>query len=282
LDIATIKIDFRGQAMRGACGVIAAAYVALSASGALAQMAIGEMAEVRGDVTGAFRGTVTPLRNGNSVVQNQTVSTGVASTGRVAFHDLTSLSLAPSSSVVLDRYVYNAEGTVSSATLGLARGAFRIVSGRSPSQNIGVKTPTATIGLRGTVVDVLIGLGREIVILQQGAMTVCRAQQCVPVDQPGLAVVVTGAGVSAPSPAPQAEFNFDVLTQNRFQLYAPFSGSPGGDNPGGASPSSSGDSHGSGGGNTGTGSGSTGSGSSGGEGGGSGSGSGSGSGNGRN
>lgn len=225
--------------MRFRFGAIVVAVSVLGISAASAQSGIGEMADIRGEVKGAIRGAVAPLKNGSSVVQNQTVSTATASTARVAFHDLTSLSMGPSSSVTLDRYVYNNEGTISGSSLQLARGAFRLVSGRSPSQNIGVKTPTATIGLRGTVVDVLVRPGREIVWLRAGVVTVCKGRQCVPLDQPGQGVYITAGGVSEASTAPQADFDFDQITQRRFPLWLPYGNNPRGEPSGGSSNSSS-------------------------------------------
>lgn len=222
-------------------GSVAAAILAGATAPASAQNAIGEMAQIQGSVTGTFGGRTAALANGSSVVQDETVATAAQSTGRVAFHDLTSLAIGPNASVKLDRYIYNGQGTVTSSTLKLMRGAFRLVSGRSPSQNIGVQTVTATIGLRGTVVDVLVRPGREIVWLREGATTVCRGSQCMPIDVPGTGVIITPSGISAPSTEAAREFDFDVLSYHRFPLYQPYLGSPrGGDTQGDTQDSHSG------------------------------------------
>ena len=216
--------------------------VTIGAMPVCAQIAIGQTADITGQVTGAFGARKTPLANGASVVQDEVVSTAAQSTARVAFHDLSSLAIAAQSSVKLDRFIYNPDVTASAASLVLARGAFRFVTGNSPSRNISVKTPTATIGLRGTVVDVLVGRGREIVVLKQGATIVCRARTCVNIDVPGTGVYVTSGGVSQPTVSAAAEFDFDAMTNSRFYLYRLQLGAPRGDNGAPAQSSSSGNS----------------------------------------
>ena len=60
--------------------------------------------------------------------------------------------------------------------------------------------------------------------------------------QPGTGVYVTSGGVSQPTTAAAAEFDFDAMTAGRFYLYRPELGSPRGDNNGNSQSSSSGDS----------------------------------------
>lgn len=220
--------------------IILFAGLVAGAGPAAAQTAIGQMAEVVGEVSGSYGARKMALSNGASVVQNEVVSTAAASSARVAFHDFSALSIAAQSSVKLDRFVYNPDATASAASLTLARGAFRFVTGTSPSRNISIKTPGASIGLRGTAVDVLVQPGREIVVLRQGAVVVCKARQCVDVTEPGSGVIVTRAGVSQPGGEAARAFDFDALTTSRFYLYRLNQLPPGGDNrSSGGSPSNS-------------------------------------------
>lgn len=213
--------------------VLHSAVLALMLGGvapALAQGSIGEMALADGQVTGAFGGKSEVLRTGSGVVQNEVVATGADSVARVAFHDLTTLAIAQRSAVKLDRFVFNPDSTASRAAITMTRGAFRLITGNSPSKNLSVKTPSATIGLRGTVVDVMVRPGREIVVLQQGATTVCKGRQCVPVDVPGTGVIITASGVSAPTTDAAVEFDFDAMTRQRFYTYFQHTSQPRGDN----------------------------------------------------
>lgn len=201
--------------------VLAAIAMVLCIGRACAQSSIGEMAEIIGTATGSLGTRTAPLKNSDSVVEQQTIATGAASTARIAFHDLSTLSLAPTSSVKLDRFVYDPHSTVASAALRVGRGAFRFITGRSKAENISVRTPSAVIGLRGTIIDIEVRSGREIVWLRQGATQVCKGRQCVVLDRAGQGVFITAAGVSAPSTAPRAVFDFDAITGNRFPLFPP-------------------------------------------------------------
>jgi hypothetical protein len=200
---------------------LAAIALLASATPVAAQINIGEMADVVGAVTGVSGARRYALRNGDGVVENQTVATAPASTARIAFHDLSTLSLGPSSSVRLDRFVYAPSGTTAAAVLRVGRGAFRFVTGNSHARDISIRTPSALIGLRGTTIDMEVRVGREIVWLRKGAVQVCRGPQCVTLDEPGTGVFITARGVSPPSTAPQLIFDYDRMTSERFRLFGP-------------------------------------------------------------
>ncbi|HRJ69607.1 MAG TPA: FecR domain-containing protein [Beijerinckiaceae bacterium] len=202
-----------------------------AAGGASAQTAIGEMADIVRQVSGSFGGRTVALRNTDRVVQNEVLATGADSMARVAFHDLTSVSMGPQATIKLDRFVYNPDSTASQVTLGMAKGAFRFVTGSTKSENFRIRTPQATIGVRGTVVDIWVRPGREIVVLRQGSAWACKGAACVNIVQPDTGVIITAAGIQGPTPMATAEFNFDVFTLNRFTLYRhPALGNPLGGN----------------------------------------------------
>lgn len=60
------------------------------------------------------------------------------------------LTLGPNSDIVVDEYVYSPGANTGSAALSLGRGMLRVVSGRLPSDSVRIRTPVATIGIRGT------------------------------------------------------------------------------------------------------------------------------------
>src|SRR5690606_1727955 len=59
--------------------------------------------------------------------------------------------------------------------LNATRGAFRFVSGSQQSRSYQVRTPVATIGVRGTIFDIYVGTSKDgpfaIVILVEGSLT---------------------------------------------------------------------------------------------------------------
>ena len=85
-----------------------------------------------------------------------------------------------------------------------AKGVARFVSGSGPSPAYQVRTPHATIGVRGTVFDVLVQRGRTVVVHGQGAIEVCPRlvrRSCEIVTLPGDVVIVTASAILGPASA---------------------------------------------------------------------------------
>ncbi|MCX7863773.1 MAG: FecR domain-containing protein [Novosphingobium sp.] len=82
------------------------------------------------------------------------VRTGAASHMQIALLDRTTVSIGANAQLTIDRFIYNPNG--GSASLTAAKGALRFMSG--PTRvNRSLSTPSATIGIRGTVFDVAVG-----------------------------------------------------------------------------------------------------------------------------
>jgi ferric-dicitrate binding protein FerR (iron transport regulator) len=176
-----------------AIGAICAAVTLfpLPASAQSGEARIGAAAAVRNQVTGArVGGQAAPLATGNSVYQNQTISTGANSVAQLLFTDQTTLSIGQRSQVTLDRYVYDpGQASGGGATVSMARGAMRFVSGSQDPRNYQVRTPVATIGVRGTIVDLLLMDGRMFGILDEGRVIFTLADgTTIELDRPGMAV----------------------------------------------------------------------------------------------
>ena len=190
-----------------ALGAICTAFCALAvlATPATAQSAdgrIGAAAAVRNQVTGTrAQGQAQPLAAGNSIYQNQTIATGANSVAQLLFTDQTTLSIGQRSQVTLDRYVYDpSRATGGGATVSMTRGAMRFVSGSQDPRNYQVRTPVATIGVRGTIVDLLLMDGRMFGILDEGRVIFTLTNgETVELDRPGQAVEFFSDGtVSSP------------------------------------------------------------------------------------
>jgi hypothetical protein len=109
--------------------------------------------------------------------------------------DNTNLSLGPSATIKLDRTVFDDEHTYRDIAIKLTAGAFRFVTGNSEKTAYKITTPLATIGVRGTVLDILSQRGKTTVVLQEGASRVCATGgQCTELTQPGDTAVITSTG----------------------------------------------------------------------------------------
>jgi hypothetical protein len=142
--------------------------ISLAGSAATAADRIGVAAAAQNRVESVVGGQATPLRVGGAVVQDQRVRTGPASTAQLLFLDQTSLSVGPSSDVKLDKFIYDPSRSQGSVVLSATRGAFRFVSGTQQPSSYQIRTPVATIGVRGTVVDTIVTDTSTSVILGEG------------------------------------------------------------------------------------------------------------------
>ncbi|MEZ5962085.1 MAG: FecR family protein [Hyphomonadaceae bacterium] len=163
---------------------------------------IGAAAAVRNQVTAArASGEPQALARGNPVYQDQTIRTGADSVAQLLFSDQTTLSIGQRSEVVLDRYVYDpAQRTGAGASVSMTRGALRFVSGSQNPRTYDVRTPVATIGVRGTIVDILLYEGRMFGILDEGQASFTLGNgQTIDLNRPGQAIeFFAGGGASRP------------------------------------------------------------------------------------
>lgn len=87
---------------------------------------------------------------GDAVFQNEEIVSGPNGLGFAMFPDQTTLTIAPNSRLVLDRYVYDPASGAGEIGVSLVTGAVRFIGGRiSKSSDAVIKTPVGTIGIRG-------------------------------------------------------------------------------------------------------------------------------------
>src|SRR5690349_16641409 len=122
---------------------------------ALAQNAptIGTVAAVKPDAFGAAPGSAEQvLQIGNDLVENQKIRTDANGTANVIFADRSTLTVGKGSEVVLDKFVYDPSTGTGGLAIDLTQGALRFVGGKlSKDGNVQVKTPTATMTVRGGI-----------------------------------------------------------------------------------------------------------------------------------
>lgn len=122
---------------------------------ALAQQTptIGTVAAVKPDAFGAAPGAAEQtLTIGTDLVANQKIRTDANGTANVIFADRSTLTVGKGSEVVLDKFVYDPATGGGGLAIDLAQGALRFVGGKlSKDGNVQVKTPTATMTVRGGI-----------------------------------------------------------------------------------------------------------------------------------
>lgn len=120
---------------------------------AAATNVIGEVTRVIGSAS-VVRGELSsPINAGSTVHAGDDLRTSANSRLAVQFDDGTRLMLGADSRITLDRYVYDPDSGKGSAVIDVVAGFFRLISGALSKDNpngLSVKTPLATLGIRGT------------------------------------------------------------------------------------------------------------------------------------
>jgi hypothetical protein len=179
--------------------MVLAAFFASDDASAQNAAKIGVASAVKNSVEGATGGSVRPLAAGSSVFAREVVRTGDESTAQLLFLDETSLSIGPQSEVTLDRFVFNPNKGAGNVVINATRGAFRFISGSQQSSSYQIKTPVATIGVRGTIFDLYLAKNSQgqwvvILILVEGATTTTIGGKVYNLIRPGQALVMTEGG----------------------------------------------------------------------------------------
>jgi len=160
-----------------------------------AQSRVGEAAVVKNEVLRVAGPSTSQINVGDALLRDEVVRTGLDSATRLVMADSTNLSLGPSASLKLDRAVFDDEHHYRDVAVRLSSGAFRFVTGHSDKAAYKITTPLATIGVRGTTLDILSQRGLTIVNLQEGASTVCTVTfECIQLTKPGDTAIITLAG----------------------------------------------------------------------------------------
>lgn len=141
------------------------------------------------------------LKIGDRVFQEQQIRTGADSAAQLLFLDETALTVGPNSALVLDKAVFDPDKKVGELSVRAVSGAFRFVSGSSPSSNYTIKTPAGTIGVRGTWFILRIEGELITIAVRHGGLRFCNeAQQCLKVNA-GYQIRANRTYIGAPSRA---------------------------------------------------------------------------------
>lgn len=99
---------------------------------------------------------------------------------QIKFIDDTRIVVGPNSRLKIDTFVFNPNNTAKKVTISAIRGTFRFISGRSAHEAYSIRTPTMTIGVRGTVLDINVNSQDSSVMFLSGSGSACDAGgQCM-------------------------------------------------------------------------------------------------------
>lgn len=159
---------------------------------------IGVAASVKDEVLGIRVQQQDVLHVGTGVFHDEVVKTNATSIAQLRFLDKTSLSVGPNSQVTLDKFVYDPNSGVGNVVLQAGRGTFRFITGSQDPRNYSIKTPVATIGVRGTIIHVNFDGTNVTVVLEDGnAIITTNNGQTLNLGTIGTGITIGGNGSSS-------------------------------------------------------------------------------------
>jgi len=167
------RSGLRGCVGVASTAVLIVAFLTSGSVGAQAQQSIGSAETTRNDVKRELNAATAPLNPGETVFRDEVVRTGADSTSKLVFLDSTNLAVGPISRVVLDKFVYDPASTSQTMAINMAKGVFRFTTGVMNKGAYTINTPTAAIGVRGTVLDIAVDGPHSRVTLREGEAIVC-------------------------------------------------------------------------------------------------------------
>ena len=159
---------------------------------------VGTTVAVRNRLTGTIGEQKRRLRKGARVHRDELLETSRKGQAELKLDDDTKLALGPRAQLKLDEFVIgNASESTATIALNFLKGTFRFITGKRNSESYRIKTPSATIGVRGTVFDVYVDRkGDTLVLLHEGEVEICSsARTCRRHNTVGRIVHATVAGV---------------------------------------------------------------------------------------
>jgi hypothetical protein len=188
---------------RAAAGALAAGLAFLSPLPAAAETGaeIGDARTIVSIVKADFDKKERELTIGDVVRQDEVIEVSDDGRGEFRLNDDTKLALGPGARMVLDKFVYDSDKKTGSIILDLTKGAFRFITGVASKPTYLIRTPNASITVRGTIFDMYVLPDDSAwLLLHEGAIEVTSAKTgCRVLDRPGQLIQVdSGGAVSKP------------------------------------------------------------------------------------
>lgn len=187
--------------------VMVMAMLTMSSGHAQAQLQkIGVVGNLSGSVTAtAADGSTRSLAAGSPVYLNDLIDSKASSKAQIMFLDKSALMVNPNTQVTVDQFVYNPATADGDLSMKSVKGALRFIGGAlSKEKPVTIKTPVATIGIRGGIADTHIGAGgaTDAIFVYGEEMTMANSQgQMQSITTPGQGLSVLDAS-SLPQPLP--------------------------------------------------------------------------------
>lgn len=146
---------------------------------------VGKTVAVATRVTGSGPGGNRVLQAKSPIFSDDRLRANASGNAQIILVDKTKIIVGPGADIRIDDFVFSSKKTFSKLVVKASKGAFRFISGRSKSTAYVIVTPSATIGVRGTALDVSIRREGSHIALLRGKIRACdRRGRCRTVKNP--------------------------------------------------------------------------------------------------
>ena len=162
---------------------------------------IGDARTIVSLVKADFEKEARELEVGDIVRQDEVIEVSNDGRGEFRLNDDTKLALGPGARLVLDKFVYDSDKKSGSIVIDLTKGAFRFITGIAAKPTYRIRTPNASITVRGTIFDAYVLPDNSTwLLLHEGAIEVTSSDNvCHVLDRPGQLIRIDSGGtVSKP------------------------------------------------------------------------------------
>ena len=186
--------------------VTATAMCSMVVTPALSQQVVGVNTAVRNNVQVKQNASASAQKAvvKQRVTLGNQVQTGGASSLQVTLLDRTTFTVGPNAKFTVDKFVYDPAKKKSSVGATVAKGTFRMLSGKSTKGGGNtVSTPAATIGIRGTMLEGSVGADALAVARAQGGLAGLAGAD----PETATLIVLRGPGPQAPDSETRGEIS---------------------------------------------------------------------------
>lgn len=135
---------------------------------------IAKVTALKGDVRFQRDGAIVKAKLGDKVKKSDIIKTGSKSRVQIIFKDNTIISAGAKSTLKVEDYLFKT-GEKPKASFGFKKGTFKTISGKIAKLNptrFKMKTKTASMGIRGTIVGLELSEEEEIYMVLEGKIVV--------------------------------------------------------------------------------------------------------------
>ncbi len=183
-------------------------FMVLSVLPVSAAASIGKVLSVKQGADVIRAGKTIRLREGMEVASGDTISTNKSGVVQLLFVDQTKIAVGPNARMVLDVTMLRGNRKAKNFTVQALGGSFRFISGKSRKRAYSIKTPTATMAVRGTIFDMWITSGNQSAMLViEGTVHMCGQRGSCRSASRRCSLFATSSGGRVGRPADAAQYD---------------------------------------------------------------------------